>query len=315
VPEDSLTPLTAVVGTEYSGTAVAHDANVGDTLTFSLVAPIPTGMIIDGSTGAISGWTPSCDDIGDVDVIVKVTDDGCGALTDQDTFTIVVSSDNIAPVVDSLTPLTAVVGTEYSGTAVAHDANVGDTLTFSLVAPIPTGMIIDGSTGAISGWTPSCDDAPSVDVTVKVTDDGCEALTDQDTFTITVPECCTSAELLSFSIRIKNGPTYNIDLVDAATSGGVDIIVETGEPQLWFTVDTECNIPDNGIKYTFFRGGSCTSGDLVLNKTIYSGVEEPVGNPGLQICNNGTSADVNNILTIVVTNGSNIETYTVNIYR
>jgi hypothetical protein len=289
--------------------AAAHDDNVGDTLTFSLVAPILPGMIIDSATGALSGWTPVCADTPSVNVTVKVTDN-CNA-SDQETFDITVSSVNSAPVITSTPGTSAVVGTEYTYQIVAADTDCWDSITYSLESG-PAAMSITGDT---ISWTPTCDDSGENSVTVRATDNGSPALYDDQTFDITVPECCTSAELLSLSIRIKNGPTYNIDLVDAATLEGVRIDVMTCEPQLWFTVDTECNIPDNGIKYTFFRGGSCTSGDEVLNKTIYSGVEEPVGNPGLHICNNGTSALVNNILTIVVTNGLNIETYTVNIYR
>lgn len=172
-------------------------------------------------------------------------------------------------------------------------------------------------TGDTISWTPTCDDSGDNSVTVRATDNGSPALYDEQTFTITVPECCTSAELLSLEIRTKHWSPIitQQNLEDAATLAGYDLYLNTNDGQLWFTVYAECDIPDIDIEYSLYRGGSCTSGDLVLNKTIYSGVEEPVGNPGLLICNNGDSALVNNILSIVVTNGSNIETYTINIYR
>jgi hypothetical protein len=71
-------------------------------------------------------------------------------------------------------------------TVVAHDDD-GDALIFSLVGNVPAGATIDPVTGAFS-FTPasSADDGASFDVTVRVTDQSPSALSDSETFTITV---------------------------------------------------------------------------------------------------------------------------------
>ena len=73
-----------------------------------------------------------------------------------------------APKITSAAVLTGVVGQTYSYNVDATDAN-GDTLTYSLVAPIPAGMTINSSTGLIR-WTPTV--RGTFGVTVRATDPG-----------------------------------------------------------------------------------------------------------------------------------------------
>ena len=258
---NSITPNNATVGVPYLGQVNATDD--GTITKYELISG-PSGMKIIASTGVLYDWTPVCDDVCECPQVVRIQNgqingciptfvevkvtDNCDASV-QASFCITVSSTNIAPVVDSLSPLVAVVGTEYLGTAVAHDDNPGDTLTFSLVGTVPTSMIIDGSSGAISGWTPVCADIGDVYVTVKVTDDGCGALTDEDTFTIVVS---SEGELESLVIDtfLNNGSkatTYYPDL----TTYPIIVDVKDGENSIKFIPTLVLPCPSSTIRYRY----------------------------------------------------------------
>lgn len=80
----------------------ADDTPSGDTLRFVLDPDIPT----DTPTGAsitpegVFTWTPTAGQIGTFDIVVIVIDQGTPPLADAETFTVTVSSDNVAPGVD-----------------------------------------------------------------------------------------------------------------------------------------------------------------------------------------------------------------------
>ena len=167
--------LAATVGTVYSYDVNATDAN-GDILTYSLDTA-PVGMDIHAATGLIT-WTPTAGQVGVNDVTVRVADPK--SLFATQSFTITVALTAAAPVITSTPILTGRVGQAYRYDVNATDAN-GDTLTYSLVAPIPAGMTINSSTGLIR-WTPTV--RGTFGVTVRVTDVG--GLFAQQSFTVTV---------------------------------------------------------------------------------------------------------------------------------
>jgi hypothetical protein len=163
-PTINSTPVTtATQGVAYSYTATATDPETHG-ITWSLAAN-PTGMTIDANTGAVS-WTPDSSASASEDVEVVATDE-FGA-TDSQTFTIAVTlTTNNAPVITSTGPTTATVGTAYTYTPTATDADTGDTLTWSLDTGAPTGMSVDSATGQVT-WTP--DTAGDFSYTLNVTD-------------------------------------------------------------------------------------------------------------------------------------------------
>jgi hypothetical protein len=91
-----ITPTTlppAFEQTLYTTTINATDAN-GDTLTYSLVAPIPAGMTpnsINSSTGVIS-WTAAAGQVGPIAVTVQARDNSSSSLATSQTFTINVNA-------------------------------------------------------------------------------------------------------------------------------------------------------------------------------------------------------------------------------
>jgi len=92
-------------------------------------------------------------------------------------FTGCIPTTNIAPVITSTPSLTGTIGTAYTYTVTATDAD-GDTLTYAVVGP--TGMVIS-TAGVISGWTPAVAGTNAVVVTVS---DGKDPVT--QSFIITV---------------------------------------------------------------------------------------------------------------------------------
>ena len=177
-------------GSTLSFTATATDSDVpADTLTFSLdAASLALGMTIDSNTGAFS-WTPTESQGGlTPSVTIRVTDDGTGALWDEETITITVNDTNTAPVVGAIGDQSVDELATLTFTATATDADLpADTLSFSLdAASIALGMTIDANSGAFS-WTPTeSQGGLTPSVTVTVTDDGTGSLVDSETFTITV---------------------------------------------------------------------------------------------------------------------------------
>jgi hypothetical protein len=167
--------LAATVGTVYSYDVNATDAN-GDTLTYSLDTA-PVGMDIHAATGLIT-WTPTAGQVGANQVTVRVADPK--SLFATQSFTITVALTAAAPVITSTPILTGRVGRAYRYDVNATDAN-GDTLTYSLVAPIPAGMTINSSTGLIR-WTPTV--RGTFGVTVRATDPGGKFAT--QSFSVTV---------------------------------------------------------------------------------------------------------------------------------
>jgi subtilisin family serine protease len=93
---------------------------------------------------------------------------------------------NSPPVLATIGNRTVNEGSLLNFTASATDANSGQSLTYSLGSGAPAGATINPITGAFS-WTPTAAQGPATyNVTVVVTDNGAPALSDSETFTITV---------------------------------------------------------------------------------------------------------------------------------
>jgi VCBS repeat-containing protein len=174
--------------TLLSVTATGSDADLpANVLTYSLDAGFPSGMTIDGLTGAIS-WTPSeTQGAGDYPVTVRVTDNGAGNLSNAKTFNVHVNEVNVAPILTAIGNSTIDEQVAFGFTATATDADLPvNTLTFSLVGA-PAGASI--TAGGAFSWTPSEAQGPgSYTFTVKVTDNGSPNLSDEEQITITVNE-------------------------------------------------------------------------------------------------------------------------------
>ena len=204
------------IGEELSFLVTTFDNDLpNDTLTYSLTNP-PAGATITAAENFQGRfrWTPTAGQSGLHSVTVRVTDAG-GQFSEQ-TFQITVD-DPEPPQLDAIPDQTVDELAQFTFDANATDANLpNDTLTFSLVGTVPTGMTINGQTGVIS-WTPTEPQGPqSYNITVRVTD--AFQLTDEDTFTLTVNEVNTSPVIPPIADKVVNAGSelrFTIPATDA----------------------------------------------------------------------------------------------------
>jgi hypothetical protein len=157
-----------------------------NTLTYSLINA-PVGAQID-SSGVIT-WTPSEEQGPSTNLITTiVSDSGVPPLSATNSFTVVVTEVNNAPVLTVPPNQTVTELTTLSVSASATDPDIpANSLFFSLLSP-PAGMAIIPGTGAIT-WTPTESQGASVNtITVVVADDGSPPLSATNSFSVTVNE-------------------------------------------------------------------------------------------------------------------------------
>lgn len=164
----STPPTTVQTGSEFDYQVLANDAD-GDALNYYLVTA-PEGMRIEPDSGNIT-WTPSVDQIGSQEVVVR-TIDARGATTSQH-FTVEVGQ-NQSPVFSSSPNRTGEANEPYTYDVDATDPE-GSDIIYSLRNGAPEGMTINPETGLIQ-WVPTTEQEGQVPITVLATDaDGGEA--------------------------------------------------------------------------------------------------------------------------------------------
>nr|WP_320126363.1 putative Ig domain-containing protein [uncultured Shewanella sp.] len=178
-PVITSTALTAATqDVAYSYSFSASDDDVGDVVSLSAVTK-PSWLSFNPATGVLSG-TPSNADVGSHAVSLKATD--AGNLTAEQSFTLVVSNVNDAPVITSTALTAATQDVAYSYSFSASDDDVGDVVSLSAVTK-PSWLSFNPATGVLSG-TPSNADVGSHAVSLKATDAG--SLTAEQSFTLVV---------------------------------------------------------------------------------------------------------------------------------
>lgn len=210
-PTITSTPIFA--GSEnvsYQYDVEATDPDAGDVVSFSLTNP-PAGMEIITESGLIT-WIPTTAQIGTHAITVVATD--MAGLTDTQTFNLVISDVNEAPLITSIAITTATENSTYSYDVEATDGDVGDSITFSLTTQ-PEGMTIVPETGLIE-WTPSPDQVQDTNVTVVATD--LAGATNEQSFMISVIDVNNAPEIRSVPVtagKELEAYSYQIDAVDA----------------------------------------------------------------------------------------------------
>jgi hypothetical protein len=180
-------------------TNAATDPDIpANTLVYTLVAP-PAGAGISAS-GVIT-WTPAeAQGPSTNSLVTIVTDNGTPPRSATNSFTVVVTEVNAAPVLPSQTNRIILKLTSLLVTNTATDADIpANVLTYSLLSP-PSGAVID--TNGIIAWTPTDGQAPSTNVIrTVVTDDGTPPLRTTNTFTVFVTSTNTAPVLPAQSNR------------------------------------------------------------------------------------------------------------------
>jgi hypothetical protein len=152
-------------------------------LTYTLIAA-PAGASI--SSSGIITWTPTEAQGPSANTFTtRVTDNGSPPLSATNSFQVLVSEVNRAPVLPVQNSRTVTTGTTITVTNTASDSDIPvNALAYSLVNP-PSGAAID-SNGIIT-WTPTTAQGPSTNsITTVVTDDGSPPLSATNSFTVVV---------------------------------------------------------------------------------------------------------------------------------
>jgi hypothetical protein len=240
----------------WSANATASDADLPtNTLTFELVSG-PANLTV--SPGGLIGWTPGEDQGPSTNTItLRVFDNGTPSLGATNSFSLVVSEVNSAPMLTMPTNQTISELGLWSASATATDADLPtNTLAFELVSG-PSNLTVSSS-GLIS-WTPSEAHGPGTyPVTVRVYDNGVPSLSSTNTFDLTVNEV--------------NSPPV-LPLQTNQTVFGLTALVVTNTA-------TDSDLPVNSLVYTLLTGP--TNAAIDTNGVI-SWTPEPGQMPGTNL--------------------------------
>ncbi len=165
-PEFNSAPITAALaGAQYTYNASAVDAN-GDAISFTAV--VPAWLVFtdnNNNTATITG-VPSAENVGNHNISIVAH---AGGLTTTQTFTIVVSQQNQAPVFTSIPLDGCAVNQEYSYTVVATDAN-NDDLTLTATAPSWLSFTDNGDGSGVLTGIPSSSEMGAHPIVITATD-------------------------------------------------------------------------------------------------------------------------------------------------
>lgn len=266
-PQIAGTPGTAAeAGSMYQFQPSASDAD-GDLLTFS-ISNRPAWASFDTASGSLSG-IPAESDVGNHAGIVISVSDGT-ATTSLAAFTISVSSavSNTSPTISGSPSTSATVGSRYSFTPVASDADQ-DPLSFS-ISGIPSWAVFNSLTGELSGTPNTADIGLHANIVISVSDG--LAVSRLPAFSINVRSAATNSP----PVISGNPPslvTANSSYFFAPTASDADndplTFSVTGLP-VWATFDTDngriSGVPSNahvgtysGIVITVSDGSASSS--------------------------------------------------------
>ncbi|MBN8246829.1 MAG: CotH kinase family protein, partial [Verrucomicrobia bacterium] len=195
-------------------TLTPSDADAGpETLTMSLVSG-PSGLVFDGSGPVV--WTPTVGQVGTQGMVVRVTDSSVPALSSTLRVPLVVLAAN-APDLARPGDLTVNELEPMGFTLNATDPDTApETLIYSLVSG-PSGLGVSAS-GAVA-WTPTETQGPGVyPVVVQVSDNSVPALSDTESFMVTVADVNQPPELANpgnLNLVIATELSLNLASTDA----------------------------------------------------------------------------------------------------
>jgi len=135
----TITSATSAPGTV--GTAFTYDITATGSPTSYTASPLPAGLVLNSSTGAITG-TPTA--AGVTSVVLTATNPTGTSSPVTVTTTIAVAG--IVPVINSATAAPGTVGTAFT-----YDITATGSPTSYTASPLPAGLVLNSSTGAITG--------------------------------------------------------------------------------------------------------------------------------------------------------------------
>jgi hypothetical protein len=236
-PSISGVPATAIApGASYTFAPTATDGD-GDALKFG-ISSMPAWASFDTASGRLAG-TPRTADVGTYRNIRIWVSDG-----DEESvlpaFDVVVDSAapaNRAPAISGTPEMSATVGSAYSFTPTASDAD-GNELTFT-IRNRPVWATFNTSTGRLQGTPQAVHEGTFANIAITVSD-GQETAT-LPAFTIVVtPSATNSAPVISGTppTSVEAGESYSFTPTASDTNGDVLVFSASGVPS-WAGLDSQ----------------------------------------------------------------------------
>jgi hypothetical protein len=222
-------PTTIDAGSAYSATA---SGNGNPAPTYSLVSGAPSWLSVNASTGALTGAVPS--GITSFSYSVKATN-AAGSATSP---TVTVAVDSAPSSVSVTSSTTATVGEAYAATALG---NGNPAPTYSLVSGAPSWLLVNATTGAISGNVPT--GITSFTYSVKATDGVGSATSSPVVVTVSSASTTKPVFVSASSTDFSDGKASTFTV----TASGTPAPSVTGAGTL-----------PNGVKFTSGAGGTGT---------------------------------------------------------
>ena len=240
----------------------------GDLVTVSATG-LPSWLTLTDNT--LSG-TPTEGEIGS-EITITATDDGEGALTATQTFTIVVTPVNDAPTITSTAVTEATEDVAYTYEITTEDID-GDLVTVSATG-LPSWLTLTDNT--LSG-TPTEGEIGS-EITITATDDGEGALTATQTFTIVVTPVNDAPTITSTAVtEATEDVAYTYEITTEDIDGDLVTVSATGLPS-WLTLtdNTLSGTPTEGETGSEITITATDDGEGALTATqIFTIVVTPV---------------------------------------
>jgi hypothetical protein len=242
-----------------------------NSLVYSLLVSPPTATI---SSGGVITWTPGEETGPSTNVFTtRVVDDGSPALSATNTFNVVVTEVNTAPVLPAVTNVVVSEMTTLVVTNIASDADIpANVLTYTLIGP-PDATITNG----VITWTPGEADGPSTNIFTTVVNDGTVNMTNQ--FVVTV-------------VEVNLAPVF-VSAPDNITIAELSLLAVTNNA-------TDADLPVNTLVYSLENppDGASLSTNGVITWTPTE-VQGPGTNTITTIVSDGTLSVTNSFEVIV----------------
>jgi len=238
--------------TTLTVTNTASDADVpANALSYTLLSP-PFGAQI--STNGVITWTPTEAQGPSTNTLTTVaTDDGVPPLSATNSFTVVVTEVNTAPVLPLQADRTIAEFTALVVTNTASDSDLPPNLLTYILLSAPSGGQIDGN-GVIT-WTATGKQGLSGNTfTTVVTDNGQPPLSATNSFSVTVTNSASAPVILS------------IQLIE-----GASVITWSTSPGRTYQVECKTNTADTNwiwLPPAVIASGSTASATNILDGSL-----------------------------------------------
>ena len=252
----------------------------GDLVTVSATG-LPSWLTLTDNT--LSG-TPTEGETGS-EITITATDDGEGALTATQTFTIVVTPVNDAPTITSTAVTEATEDVAYTYEITTEDID-GDLVTVSATG-LPSWLTLTDNT--LSG-TPTEGEIGS-EITITATDDGDGTLTATQTFTIVVTPVNDAPTITSTAVtEATEDVAYTYEITTEDIDGDLVTVSATGLPS-WLTLtdNTLSGTPTEGETGSEITITATDDGEGALTATqIFTIVVNPVNDAPVAVADTAT---------------------------